>query len=308
MKIYWNDEYCAPRVDFETFRKSREIASQLSLALRDSVQVIDPADVPSALAKAHVALNRGVEPAYLNAIMTGNPLWLAKSNGLGWDEGIYPMVLNSTAGILAATDDVLGGDKFSCSLSSGLHHAKRNKGKGFCTVNSLALGANYAAERGARVVILDLDAHCGGGTAEYIKGTAIKQVDVSIFDFDRYDSDDNSTLYFDEAWAGDGDGYLKQVREALDLVATMRPDVVFYNAGVDVFPHIQAVHVIERELMVANRLQHFETQPGIVLLMAGGYGSYSNIVPLHISTIGAFVAPTQVRLGVETAQKVIAKA
>lgn len=299
MKIYWNDEYCAPRIDFETFQKSKEIASQLGLVLRDSVEIVDPANVPSALAKAHVALSRYVEPAYLNAIMTGNPLWLAKTNGLGWDEGIYPMVLNSTAGILAATDDVLGGEKVSCSLSSGLHHAKRDKGKGFCTVNSLALGALYAAERGSKVVILDLDAHCGGGTAEYIKGTAIKQVDVSILDFDRYQSDDNSTLYFSEAWADDGEGYLNQVREAMKLVAAMSPDVVFYNAGVDVYPHIQPIHVIERELMVSETLR--QSNARIVLLMAGGYGSYSDIVPLHISTIGAFAAPEQVQLGLDLA-------
>lgn len=303
MKIYWNDEYCAPNIDFETFRKSKEIATQVVNTLRDSVQVIDPADVPSALAKAHSALSKNVEPAYLNAIMTGNPLWLAKTNGLGWDEGIYPMVLNSTAGILAATDDVLGGERVSCSLSSGLHHAQPSKGKGFCTVNSLALGAKYATDRGAKVVILDLDAHCGGGTAEYIKGTAIKQVDVSILDFDRYESDKNSTLLFDQAWADDAELYKQQVRKALDLVVYMSPDVVFYNAGVDVFPHIDPLYVIEREIMVAETLQ--KSGARTVLLMAGGYGSLDDIVPLHISTIGAFVAPTAVARGINTAKSTL---
>jgi len=49
------------------------------------------------------------------------------------------------------------------SLSSGLHHARRTHGAGFCTFNGLALAALTALEvltAGAqRVLILNLDAH-----------------------------------------------------------------------------------------------------------------------------------------------------
>lgn len=301
MKTYWNDEYCAPQINFETFRKSREIAQQLSVVLRDSVVVVDPADVPSALAKANVALRDGVDPQYLSAIMTGNPTGLAASNGLGWDDGVYPMVLNSTAGILAATDDVLAGDKVSCSLSSGLHHARRNIGRGYCTVNSLALGALYAADKGAKVVILDLDAHCGGGTAEYIKGTKVRQVDLSVDSFDSYESDDNSSLFLSHDPLTYGD----EVAKALDAVDGIGPDVVFYNAGVDVFPHIDAMQVVDREVAVASRLRELGVRT--VLVMAGGYGKYEDIVPMHIATIGAFAAPEQVARGMKVAREAISK-
>jgi hypothetical protein len=74
------------------------------------------------------------------------------------------------------------------SLSSGLHHARRARGTGFCTFNGLALGARRAIGAGARsVLIIDLDAHCGGGTAELLADDpAVAQVDLAVDAFDWY--------------------------------------------------------------------------------------------------------------------------
>jgi len=101
------------------------------------------------------------------------------------------MVVHSTAGILSALREVQAGEFVAASLSSGLHHATADRGAGYCTVNSLAIAALVAAREGQRVVILDLDAHCGGGTDAYLRkhpelAAPITHIDVSLNSFDRY--------------------------------------------------------------------------------------------------------------------------
>ena len=63
--------------------------------------------------------------AYVHALKPGRPTELAESQGFGWDEGIWEMAANSTAGVLAATNEALAIGGPSGSLSSGLHHARR---------------------------------------------------------------------------------------------------------------------------------------------------------------------------------------
>lgn len=288
MNVYWNDDYCAPQTQFDTLKKSALIAQGLRQHTEVSkwVTVKDPADTVGALARAHTAIANGVDAEYLQAVMTGRPRELAESNGFQWDAGIYQMALNSTAGIMCAVDDVVGGYDHACSLSSGLHHARRNKGGGFCTVNSLALGALYASKLTPSVAILDLDAHFGGGTNEYIKNTAIKQVDVSTADFDGYETDRKDHI---SVLCKKPEEYLDCVEYALETVAWWSPDILFYNAGVDVFPFVDAEIVYRREEMVASRIDRTHTKT--VIVMAGGYGNYEIIIPMHLSTIMSFSTP-----------------
>ncbi|XOA42633.1 MAG: hypothetical protein ACKKMO_02375 [Candidatus Nealsonbacteria bacterium] len=60
-------------------------------------------------------------------------------------------------------------DKFkkAISLGGGLHHAKREKGEGFCIYNDVAICAKTLLKKGLkRILILDTDAHAGNGTSE----------------------------------------------------------------------------------------------------------------------------------------------
>jgi acetoin utilization protein AcuC len=69
---------------------------------------------------------------------------------------------------LKATELVLE-EKFkkAIALGGGLHHAKKEKGEGFCVYNDVAICAKELLKKGLkRILILDTDAHAGNGTAE----------------------------------------------------------------------------------------------------------------------------------------------
>jgi acetoin utilization deacetylase AcuC-like enzyme len=281
MNIYWNEEYCAPETDFDTFKKSRHIAELLNTT--------DPCDRVGSLALARTEIEKYTSSEYLQAVMTGNPRALAETNGFEWDDGVYHSVLNSTAGILCAADDVMDykNPSVAGSLSSGLHHANSNRGLGFCTINSLAIGALYVASKGRRVAILDLDAHFGGGTTAMIKGTKVAQFDLSTSVFDDYpetEMNPDSRKYF----CNQPESYLKAVSNALDELEDFSPEVVLYNAGVDVYPQIPWEMVVTRELSVAKRLAMRNSR--VVIVTAGGYGDYTHIAKLHSETFRAFGA------------------
>src|SRR5205085_10730708 len=128
------------------------------------------------------------DPDYVRAVKSGEPRSLAESQGFPWDPGIWTMVVASTGGAVSAALTAFQLRESAGSLSGGLHHARRDRGSGFCTFNGLALAAAAAIEAGAEsVLILDLDAHCGGGTHSLIKNNPkIWQVDVSVNVFDNY--------------------------------------------------------------------------------------------------------------------------
>ena len=288
--VFFNDCYSKPDIDFETIKKAAKIADVIrtNSDLAGKMSLEDPREHDGSISEAITAVEKYVDPAYLAALRTGEPVGLAASNGLGWDPTLYDMVVNSTAGIMSALRDVKNGQFAAASLSSGLHHASPTRGSGFCTVNSLAIAALVAASEGLSVVILDLDAHCGGGTNAYLSAFPelagrITHIDVSLSSFDRYTPRVRDVLELTNE-----DEYLVAVERALKKVALASPDVVFYNAGVDIWPQVSPETVSQRDQAVANAILEIDSR--CVIVMAGGYGSDDQIIPLHVETLKAFVA------------------
>ena len=195
MKVFYNEEYTAAAHAFDTTRKSGEIATAVDEGCAPGCEVVDPVDFVD-LAEELIEATHA--PAYVEALRTGEPYDLARSQGFSWDEGIWDMAVNSTAGVLAAVDEALATGGSSGSLSSGLHHARRAGGAGYCTVNGLAMAATRATELvSGTVVILDLDAHCGGGTHDLVGDDGrVLHLDLSTSSFDSYspDGDDELTV------------------------------------------------------------------------------------------------------------------
>jgi acetoin utilization deacetylase AcuC-like enzyme len=284
-RVFFNDAYTACAYRWDTTRKSAWIAEALRVRPIDGVVLDDPSSFTDT---AEAIVRRVHESTYVDAVRSGEPADLAASQGFTWDAGLYPTAIAHSAGLVAATERVLRhGDPWAGSLSSGLHHASFERGKGFCTFNGLAVAAQHAYDLGARhILVIDFDAHCGGGTYSTTRHLPVTQIDVSCESYDRWrpvDTDLSSELMDAQV-----DNYLDTIRRALERATARGPwDFVIYNAGMD--PRnsgVPAEQLAERERLVAQ----WCTAPTIVTL-AGGYTSNiseHHLVSLHRSTFEAF--------------------
>jgi len=271
---------------FDTHIKSAGVADAIR-AMYPEIEIASPRPASeSELRAVH-------DGSYIDALMTGDPVERAESNGFAWSPDLLAGVLASTGGVRDAALRALSGHCVSGSLSSGLHHAGPGYGRGYCTVNGLPLAALAARGAGAhRVLILDLDAHCGGGTASIIRGhSGIEQLDVSVIAYDSYDTDSQARLVM-----ASGADYLATIRSELNGVRAPEDiDLVIYNAGMD--PHESAGGVAgvssdvirEREQLVFSWASQHDVPVAFVL--AGGYArsgfALDEVIDLHMETVAA---------------------
>jgi acetoin utilization deacetylase AcuC-like enzyme len=126
----------------------------------------------------------------------------------------------------------------ACNTAGGSHHASAESGAGFCVFNDVAVAARRLLAEGAigKALVVDLDVHQGDGTARIFEG------DPSVFTLSMHAEKNfphrKATSDLDiELTDGTGDAaYLEKLGEILPaLLRGVRPDIVFFNAGVD--PH-----------------------------------------------------------------------
>lgn len=285
MRIYFDERYCKTSQKFETFRKAGHVAVDLEQHPVAGVEVVSPEKATrDDLLLAH-------DEEYVVAVETGEPRDLAMANGKGWDEGLFDATSWSTGGAITATLSAFDSRSITGSLSSGLHHARADRGNGYCTFNGLAIAAIRARLAGAaRVLILDLDAHCGGGTASIIGDhPGIEQVDVSVSGFDRYTPRGTARQKM-----ASGDDYLEVIRGELDMIDDPSGvSVMIYNAGMDPHEHAGGVSGITTSVIEQREQMVFDlaTEHGIptAFVLAGGYIGHGmtmdEVVALHRITI-----------------------
>ena len=269
VKVFYDPQYVGAAHAFETTRKAKWVADSLGSAPIDGVVLVSPSPL------SHEQLVQVHDPEYVRSVQTGTPQGLAESQGFRWDAGLWPMVLASNGGAVAAGLAALQSG-VAGSLSSGLHHARRERGAGFCTFNGLVIAAREALAAGAEsVLIMDLDAHCGGGTASLIaEDPRIWQVDVSVCDFDRYASRERARLRI----VRDGDEYLGQIERSLQDLEKRGPrfGLCLYNAGMDPFERcdLGGLTGITNEILAARERLVFgwcrEHELPVAFVLAGG--------------------------------------
>jgi acetoin utilization deacetylase AcuC-like enzyme len=226
LTLYYSPDYIASTNHFDTLQKAGWIADSLVERAIDNVTIVAPPRLtPAELRTVHRA-------AYVQAVESGTPRDLAASAGLGWDPGLWTSVCASNGGLVAAARTALATGTNAGSLSSGLHHARRDRGAAFCTFNGLALAARAAIDAGAtRIVILDADAHAGDGTAAIVAPwREVQHLDVSIHGCGGYEPEERQRL----SVVLRADAYLYYMVDAINEVR-MPADLVIYNAGMD--PH-----------------------------------------------------------------------
>ena len=125
----------------------------------------------------------------------------------------------------------------ACHLAGGTHHAFKDCGSGFCVVNDLAYASITLLnpEKINKILILDLDVHQGDGTAsicENIDNIFTCSIHCkNNFPFDKKNS--NLDVPIDDE-VNDVE-YINILTKTLDQIeSNFTPDIVFYDAGVDV--------------------------------------------------------------------------
>jgi len=275
LTVFYNDEYVLDK-GVETRTKARPIARMITEGEVPGVTLMSPQSVTrEQLVQIH-------EAQYLDRLWAKDPQFLAS-------------ILASTGGVLAALDQALI-DGASGTLSSGLHHAKPGHEHGLCYINGLALVALEAINKHGlcNVCILDLDAHCGGGTFALVgNNPKVRIVDVSVDSFDSWKSSESRHHL---ALVNDSSVYLDEVKKALTLLEGT--DFLIYNAGMDPFEDCETggMHGItrevleERERLVAQWC--IDTKTPALFVLAGGYGGkkldLEGVARLHLPTIREF--------------------
>jgi acetoin utilization deacetylase AcuC-like enzyme len=125
----------------------------------------------------------------------------------------------------------------ACNTAGGTHHAFPSYGSGFCIFNDLAIASRVLLDLGLvqKILIVDLDVHQGDGTA------FIFQEEPRVFTFSMHcevnfpGTKQKSDLDVPLLQGMEDEAYLQTLADYLpDLLAQVQPDLVLYDAGVDV--------------------------------------------------------------------------
>ncbi|MCL6415041.1 histone deacetylase [Aestuariirhabdus sp. Z084] len=177
-------------------------------------------------------------PDYLQRLRTGT---LSKKEvrelGLPWSENLARRSFISPGGtVLTALLAMQRG--IACHLAGGTHHAHYDKASGFCCLNDLAVTALAMLEQPGinRVLIFDCDVHQGDGTAA-ILSERDDAYTCSIHCEKNFPvRKQRSNLDVGLADGIEDEAYLEIVASTLQrCLDRVRPDLVLYDAGVDVY-------------------------------------------------------------------------
>jgi acetoin utilization deacetylase AcuC-like enzyme len=220
------------------------------------------------------------ERAYVDQVFSANvPDAIARQIGFKVDESVARRARHAGSGtILAARLALENG--IACSTAGGSHHARRAHGAGFCVFNDVAIAASVLLAEGVigQALVFDCDVHQGDGTAEIFSGDD-RVTTISIHGERNYPTrKERSDLDVGLPDATGDEAYLEALDDTLARVSRFaRPDIVFYNAGVD--PHrddrLGRLALSDEGLRERDRrvIGHFRER-GIPLagVMGGGYG------------------------------------
>jgi len=234
-------------------------------------------------------------PRYVQAFVEGClPPSIERRIGIPWSPTFVQRTLASVGATLEAarTAMVTG---FGAALSGGTHHAFPDYGEGFCVFNDLAVAAMMLLEEYGvhRIAIVDLDVHQGNGTA------AIFQHHPAVFTLSIHAANnypfrkEHSSLDIALPDGCEDAQYLEALDQALEVVAQFEPEIILYQAGVDVIREdrlgrlnlsLEGVYQRDKKVFQFASARNIP----IVLTMGGGYGEpLEQTITAHLQTYSA---------------------
>lgn len=178
-------------------------------------------------------------------------------------------------------------------IAGGTHHAFADHGEGFCVLNDVCIASHLLLQRSEakRILIVDLDVHQGNGNA------SIMADEPRVFVFSMHGAKNYpfrrppSDLDIDLANDCDDVTYLSQLHATLPrLLAQFMPDMIFYQAGVDVLATDKLGKLAltrsgcqQRDAFVLQQAR--QSRIPIAVVMGGGYSEQiDDVLQAHANT------------------------
>jgi histone deacetylase 11 len=169
------------------------------------------------------------------------------------------------------------------NLGGGFHHAAARWGGGFCVYADVPWAAAVLHREGriGRVMVVDLDAHQGNGTAAVFQDWPWASI-FDVYQEDLFPARKEPEDYSFALPAGTtGAEYLDLIRDCLPgALDTVRPDLVIYNAGSDPYANdplaglrLSKTDIADRDLLVVSLAR--ERSIPVAMVLSGGYAAES---------------------------------
>lgn len=211
--------------------------------------------------------------------------------GLPMTEKLIRRVRLSSAGTLLAARLAME-HGVACNGAGGSHHAAHAAGSGYCVFNDVAVAAAALVSEGAanKVLVIDLDVHQGDGTAQiFARQPAVFTLSVHAEkNFPARKKPSNLDAPLPDGT--DDAAYLQALAAALEQAeGVISPDIIFYNAGVDVHRDDRLGRLSLTDNGVAARdayVMHWARGRGapLVGVLGGGYGDDPSVIAArHVS-------------------------
>lgn len=162
----------------------------------------------------------------------------------------YQAAILAAGGLFSLIDKIIDGtikNGFALVRPPG-HHAEKDRAKGFCLFNNVALGARYAMKRHSinKILIVDWDLHHGNGT----QNAFCSDPDVLYFSTHQYPCYPGSGSIAEVGKAegkgftvnvpldpGQGDGEFFKIfdRVLSPIVRDFKPELILVSAGFDIY-------------------------------------------------------------------------
>ena len=233
MVVYYADTYTVPLPEGHKFpmQKYRLLRDYL---LAENILREEELRLPVLASRSELELVH--TPEYVDAFVSGtlDPR-IVRRIGIPWSEAFVQRTLASTGGTIGAARIALR-DGFAGNLAGGTHHAFAAAGEGFCVFNDIAVALSLLLQENSirRAAVIDLDVHQGNGTADIFTGrTDIYTLSLhgkNNYPFVKIPSTRDVPL---PDHCGDEE-YLETLQGEFAALREFRPDILFYQGGVDV--------------------------------------------------------------------------
>ena len=202
--------------------------------------------------------------------------------GMEWSPRLVRRARLAVQGTIdAAVAALRGRGRLAANLAGGTHHALRDAGEGYCTLNDVAVAARFLQrEYGVeRILVVDLDVHHGNGTASIFAG------DPAVFTFSMHGAKNfplkkpPSSLDVPLADGLGDEAYLATLAEHLPrAIDAADPQFAFYLGGVDVAAGDRFGRLALTEMGIAARDRMVLDQVAgrgipLCLTLSGGYAT-----------------------------------